>query len=119
MTAVTFTGLSSGIDTSSLVNQLVASERAPATAIASRQSDLSTQKSIVGSLSSALAALATATRGMDIASELQPRAFEIHHLFRLIVHDPRRFDLPFRRFGRIVLAWLAGGIHAAVKHREI
>ena len=53
------------------------------------------------------------------ASELQPRAFEIHHLFRLIVHDPRRFDLPFRRFGRIVLARLAGGIHAAVKHREI
>jgi flagellar hook-associated protein 2 len=73
MTAVTFSGLSSGIDTASLVSQLVASERAPATVIASRQSDLSTQKSIVGSLSSAMAALGTAVRGMDVASELQPR----------------------------------------------
>jgi flagellar hook-associated protein 2 len=73
MTAVTFTGLSSGIDTTSLVNQLVAAERAPATAIASRQSDLTTQRSIVSSLSSALAAFGTAARGMDVASELQPR----------------------------------------------
>lgn len=73
MTTVTFTGLSSGIDTSSLVTQLVAAERAPADVIASRQSDLNTQKSIVGSLSSALAALGTAARGMDIASEVQPR----------------------------------------------
>jgi flagellar hook-associated protein 2 len=74
MTAVTFTGLSSGIDTASLVSQLVSAERAPVAVIASRQSDLGTQKSIVGSLSSALAALGTAVRGMDIASELQPRA---------------------------------------------
>jgi flagellar hook-associated protein 2 len=72
--SVTFTGLSSGIDTASLVNQLVAAERAPADAIASRQSDLNTQKSIVSSLSSALASLATAARGMNLASELQPRA---------------------------------------------
>jgi flagellar hook-associated protein 2 len=73
MTAVTFAGLSSGLDTASLVNQLVAAERARANAIASQQSDLSTQKGIVGSLSSALAALGTAARGMGIASELQPR----------------------------------------------
>lgn len=73
MTAVTFTGLSSGIDSASLVSQLVATERAPATLIANRQSDLNTQKSIVGSLSSALAALGTVARGMDLASEVQPR----------------------------------------------
>ena len=73
MTAVTFSGLSSGLDTSALVSQLVAAERAPADVIASRQSDLNTQKSIVGSLSSALAALGTVARGMDLASELQPR----------------------------------------------
>src|SRR5215470_15662139 len=73
MTAVTFSGLSSGLDTSSLVTQLVATERAPAALIANRQSDLNTQKSIVGSLSSALAALGTVARGMDLASELQPR----------------------------------------------
>jgi flagellar hook-associated protein 2 len=71
--SVTFTGLSSGIDTAALVTQLVAAERAPADAIATRQSNLNTQKSIVGSLSTALAALGTLARGMDIASEVQPR----------------------------------------------
>jgi flagellar hook-associated protein 2 len=71
--SVTFTGLSSGIDTAALVNQLVAAERAPADALASKQADLNTQKSIVGSLSSALAALGTVARGMDIATEVQPR----------------------------------------------
>lgn len=73
MTTVTFTGLSSGIDTAALVAKLVSAERAPAETIAARQSDLTTKKSIVGGLSSALAALGTAMRGLDIASELQPR----------------------------------------------
>jgi len=73
MTAVTFTGLSSGLDTASLVSQLVAAERAPANVIAGRQSDLNTQKSIVSSLSSAVAALGTAMRGLDVPSETQPR----------------------------------------------
>lgn len=71
---VTFTGLSSGLDTAALVNSLVAAERAPAEAIASKQSDLNTQKSIVGSLSSALSALGTAVLAMNQASELQPRS---------------------------------------------
>src|SRR5262245_52203981 len=73
MTVVTFAGLSSGLDTTSLVNQLVAAERAPVDAITSRQSDINTQKSILNSLSSALAAFGTVARGMDLASELQPR----------------------------------------------
>src|ERR1043166_9575796 len=72
MTAVSFTGLASGIDTASLVSQLVAAERAPAAAIAGHQSDLNTQKSIVGSMSAALAALGTAVRGRDIPGEVQP-----------------------------------------------
>jgi flagellar hook-associated protein 2 len=71
--SVTFTGLSSGIDTASLVSQLVAAERAPADVIATKQSNLNTQKSIVGSLSSALAAFGTAVQGMNLSSELQPR----------------------------------------------
>ena len=72
--SVTFTGLSSGIDTASLVAQLVAAERAPADTLASKQTDLNTQKSIVSSLSSALAAFGTAARGLDILSEVQPRS---------------------------------------------
>jgi flagellar hook-associated protein 2 len=73
MTAITFTGLSSGLDTASLVSQLVAAERAPVDAITAKQSDLNTQKSILGSLSSALASLGTIAQGMNVASELQPR----------------------------------------------
>lgn len=71
---VTFTGLSSGIDTASLVSQLVSAERAPADTLATKQSDLNTQKSILGSLSSAVAAFGAAARGLDILSETQPRA---------------------------------------------
>jgi flagellar hook-associated protein 2 len=73
MTAVSFTGLASGLDTASLVTQLVAAERAPANAIASKQSDLNTQKSIVGSLSSALGSLSTAVRALSLPSDSQPR----------------------------------------------
>lgn len=71
--AVTFSGLASGIDSSSLISQLVAAERAPANAIAQKQSDLNTQKSIVGSLSAAVAALGTTVQGMSLPSDLQPR----------------------------------------------
>jgi len=73
MTAITFTGLSSGLDTASLVSQLVAAERLPADAIATKQSDLNTRKSILGSLSSALSSLGTIAQGMKLASDLQPR----------------------------------------------
>lgn len=73
MTAITFSGLSSGIDTASLVSQLVAAERSPVNAITTKQSDLSTQKTILASLSSALTALGTLAQGMNVASELQPR----------------------------------------------
>ncbi|HEX3762592.1 MAG TPA: flagellar filament capping protein FliD [Kofleriaceae bacterium] len=73
MTAITFSGLSSGLDTTSLINSLVAAERAPVNAITSHQSDLNTQKSIVGSLSSAVAALGTVMQGMNLTTELQPR----------------------------------------------
>lgn len=73
MTAVTFAGLASGLDTSSLVTQLVNAERAPATAIASRQSDLTSQKTIVGNLSTALAALGTAVKALSLPSATQPR----------------------------------------------
>src|SRR6185295_4555483 len=73
MTAVTFTGLASGIDSASLITQLVNAERAPVAAITSKQSDLNTQKSIVGNLSTALAALGTAMRGLALPTQVQPR----------------------------------------------
>lgn len=71
--AVTFSGLASGLDSTSLINQLVAAERAPVSIITQKQSDLNTQKSIVSTLSSSVAALGTAVQAMTLPSDLQPR----------------------------------------------
>ncbi len=73
MTAISFSGLASGLDTSSLIDKLVSAERSSADTLSSRQSDLNTQKSIVGSMSSALAAFGTAVRALDLDSEVKPR----------------------------------------------
>ena len=73
MTAVTFAGLASGIDTSALVTQLVNAERAPANAIASHQADINSQKSIVGKLSAALSSLGTAIKALSLPTQTQPR----------------------------------------------
>jgi len=74
MSAITFSGLSSGLDTASMVEQLVAVERAPATAATAKKSNIDTQKSIVSSLSAGLSTLAPAVRALDLDSEIKPRA---------------------------------------------
>lgn len=73
MSTISFSGLVSGLDSASLIDQLVAAEKSGATTLASRQSDLNTQKSIVGSLSSVLSSLGSLARGMTDASALAPR----------------------------------------------
>lgn len=73
MSTISFSGLSSGLDSGSLIDSLVAAERSAATTLQTRQADLTTQKSIVNSLSAALSSFGTAARGMDLSSELQPR----------------------------------------------
>jgi flagellar hook-associated protein 2 len=72
MPAVTFSGLASGIDSASLITQLVNAERAPVNAITQQQSDLNSQKTVLGNLSTALAALGTAMRGLALPSQVQP-----------------------------------------------
>src|SRR5688500_6186219 len=74
MGAITFSGLASGLDTSSLIDQLVSVERSAATAASTKKSHLETHKSIVSGLSSALSSLATAARALDLDSEVKPRA---------------------------------------------
>ncbi len=74
MGAISFSGLASGLDTASLIDQLVSIERSGATAPSTKKSHLESQKSIVNSLSSALSSLATAARGLDLDSEVKPRA---------------------------------------------
>src|SRR5215510_4453451 len=73
MSAITFTGLASGLDSGKLIDQLVAAEQSKVDLLTSRQSDLTAQKSIVSSLTTAVAQLGTLSRGLDIASEVQPR----------------------------------------------
>jgi len=74
MGTISFSGLASGLDTSSMIEQLVSIERSAADAPTTRKSNIDTQKSIVSTMSSALSALATATRAMDVDSEIKPRA---------------------------------------------
>ncbi|MEO8698608.1 MAG: flagellar filament capping protein FliD [Kofleriaceae bacterium] len=75
--SISFSGLASGLDTSAMVEKLVALERSQANSLTAKQSDLNTHKSIVGSMSSALAALGTAVRGLDLATEVQPRGVTV------------------------------------------
>lgn len=95
---ITFSGLATGLDTASLVDQLVAIERAPANTLAGKQSDINAHKSIIGSLSSAVSALGTAARALDLDSELRPRSVAVSdsHLTAAVsagataaVHDVR------------------------------
>lgn len=74
MSNITFSGLSSGLDTASMIEQLVNVERSGATTAQAKKSNIDTQKSIVNGLSSGLSALATATRALDLDSEIKPRA---------------------------------------------
>ncbi|HEY0192836.1 MAG TPA: flagellar filament capping protein FliD [Kofleriaceae bacterium] len=71
--SVSFTGLSSGIDTASIVSQLVAAERAPTTALQSQQQDINTHKSIVNSLSSSLSAFGDAVAALNTPASVNLR----------------------------------------------
>lgn len=70
---VTFSGLVSGLDTTSLITSLVAAEKATVTPLATQRDNLGSQKSIVSSITSQLGKLADAFKAMDLASEVRPR----------------------------------------------
>ena len=71
---ISFSGLASGIDSQALISQLVAAERSSATKLSTRQSDLNTQKSIVGSLSATLASFGTAAKALASSAGVSPRS---------------------------------------------
>jgi len=73
MSSITFSGLGSGIDTASLITQLVAVEKQPATLLQNQQADLSSQKSIVDSLASSVSSLGDLMSGMTLGSDVQFR----------------------------------------------
>lgn len=70
---ISFSGLSSGLDTSSMIEQLVAAERASATPLTRRQSDLTAHKSIINSLSSVLSSLGSSAKALATSAGTSPR----------------------------------------------
>ncbi len=73
MGSITFNGLASGLDSASMIDQLVKIERGAADTATTKKTNLDSQKSIISSMSSALSALATAARALDLDSEVKPR----------------------------------------------
>jgi flagellar hook-associated protein 2 len=68
---INFSGLATGIDTDSLVTQLVAIEKQGAVALQKRKSDATTRKSVVTTLVSKLQALKTAAATINTRSEVR------------------------------------------------
>src|ERR1700709_416929 len=69
MTAtINFSGLASGLDTNSMVTQLVAAESIPLTALQTKASNVSAASSTITQFSSTLAALASAATELSTSS---------------------------------------------------
>lgn len=76
--AIAASGLGSGLDVNSLVNQLVAAERAPAAQrIARRESTLNAQVSAMATLKGALSAFRTALGPVSNTAAMQPRQAKV------------------------------------------
>jgi flagellar hook-associated protein 2 len=68
---ITFSGLATGIDTSALVDQLVALERVPAERLLVRKAQANRRMSVVSDLVSRLTALKNASKALDTQSEVR------------------------------------------------
>lgn len=69
--SINFSGLATGLDTASLVDQLVALEKIPANKLADRKSDAGRRQAIVSDLITKLTALKTARTQLDSPSEIR------------------------------------------------
>src|SRR3990172_9108450 len=72
--AIAFSGLSTGLDTVSLISQLVAASKQPAQTLALQQTALTSRKSVVDAISASVSALGTMADAMTKPSDLQFRA---------------------------------------------
>jgi flagellar hook-associated protein 2 len=69
--SITFSGLSSGLDSASMVDQLVAVEKQRATAVGTKVNQLNRQGNILDDLTSRLQIFGTAAKGFKTAAELR------------------------------------------------
>lgn len=67
-TNITFSGLASGLDTNSMVTQLVAAESVPLTALQTKASNVSSASQTISGFSSALSSLASAATALSTSS---------------------------------------------------
>jgi len=74
MSAITFGGLASGLDSNSIVEKLVAIEKQPEAALQKRQANAKTQSSVVAELISGLQSLGTGLGGLDTADQIRSLA---------------------------------------------
>src|ERR1700759_167832 len=73
MSAVSFSGLASGLDTSSLIAKLVSAEKSSETQYTTQQTTISGQKSAVDALTSSVASLGSLADDLALPSPLQLR----------------------------------------------
>lgn len=73
MSAISFSGLGSGLDTASLVSQLVSVEKQPANLLLQQQTNIGTQKAIVDTIASSVSALGSLVGNMSLGSDLSFR----------------------------------------------
>ncbi|MBP8808568.1 MAG: flagellar filament capping protein FliD [Kofleriaceae bacterium] len=71
MPVISFNGLATGLDTGSMIDQLVAAEKASATALRQRVADLGRQGTILDDLTTRLTGLRDRARGIDTAGDLR------------------------------------------------
>ena len=74
---ITFSGLATGIDTSSIVSQLMALERAPEQILTNQKTTLQTQASEYSKLSSLLTTLQSTMAGMNTASTFSAKTVSV------------------------------------------
>ncbi len=71
MNSITFSGLASGIDTGSIIEQLVELEKRPATLLEGRKQDAERHKAIVTDISSELKAIKEVMAGLETGDDIQ------------------------------------------------
>src|SRR5947209_8579173 len=74
---ITFGGLASGLDTNSIISQLVQIERQPITQLQTQIKNYNTQKSILSDITTKLGAFNTAVGALSTASAVQGRTVSV------------------------------------------
>ena len=118
MPVFTAGGLATGMDTSSIVEQLVSLESRPLSLLRSRQSGMKTQVSALGDLISKLSALATAAKDLGDAGVLGTRSVSANDAFEAVPGSAAtagRYGVQVAELARAA-KWRSGAFAAGATH---